>query len=529
MNYNGLAKIIPFAPRAQVRVGPPWSTAELGELFRVAHVLRQSGMMVETDMGLSDEGDPWFVFMSAQSEDVIAHFARINGEIVAHGLSASGVVNGATLADVIRRLQPVQAMERQQQTQTDRSVVLHPFMILVAFIAASFLATEESQAAVPTGKTGDTPPAAAETVSKIKADWIDRAMHLLASKGKERGDAPDLAATRKAGLSDSMHQSMALVMLAAAISQAQADAVALTNLTGDTAAEGRGVPNAQSIIAVADPETDHLTVSDAASATAAVSAPVTLSTEAEYRMAGPAPLLDGRDVPVLVGALDATASVLVPVMGSALPSAPLAGSGDGGLALPTDTLLVAEGQETVPETVPLKAVSAAPSAPLSVTAKTTAPTTSSHSAGVTATSLDITLEGGALQFHHLTVDLRQIEIVDTLDDPKVAPALIDAGALPVDYTGSVSVIAAPVVRTLTLTDAQDNILIGTGDIRIKNFTFGVDQLVFQDPALLSKQPDVSFSKAGDIILKFSETTRVVLIGALDPADILPGVATVAAV
>ena len=78
---------------------------------------------------------------------------KINGEIVVHGLSSGGVVSGINLHDVVRQLQPVQTMERQQTSPTDRSVVLHPFMLLAAFVAASFLATEERQAAAPVQHT----------------------------------------------------------------------------------------------------------------------------------------------------------------------------------------------------------------------------------------------------------------------------------------------------------------------------------------------------------------------------------------
>src|SRR5262249_58183192 len=50
---------------------------------RVAAALWSVGLSVETDHGVTDEGDPWFVFCDADSGEVIADFARISGKYVA--------------------------------------------------------------------------------------------------------------------------------------------------------------------------------------------------------------------------------------------------------------------------------------------------------------------------------------------------------------------------------------------------------------------------------------------------------------
>ena len=42
----------------------------------------RQGFSVATEQGVSDEGEPWFVFCRADNEEVIAHFARIDGEYV---------------------------------------------------------------------------------------------------------------------------------------------------------------------------------------------------------------------------------------------------------------------------------------------------------------------------------------------------------------------------------------------------------------------------------------------------------------
>lgn len=516
MNYNGLAKIIPFTPRPQVRVGPPWTTAELGELFRVAHVLRQSGMTIETDMGLSDEGDPWFVFYSVQSEDVIAHFARINGEIVVHGLSSGGMVSGINLHDVVRQLQPVQTMERQQTSQTDRSVVLHPFMLLVAFVAASFLATEESQAAAPVEKTAAKAEAAGDVAAKAKADWIDRAMTLLYSKAKDRGDGGlDLPSSRKMAASDTLQHSMALVMLAAAISQAQADVFSSEDGLGlDAGPDLKIAPEAHKLVA-------DVAVVDAAGADdlGALMAPqgATAPSQPEDHS------YSDTITPLLAADAGGWNNQTVPT-----------GAGPGALIAPAVPLLVLQadpsvgapvllssGQDHVslPEIVPVVTPVAVANAPAA--AAGAKPATAAAPVTVTAaTSLDITLEGGALQFHQNNVDLRLIDVVATqLDQVAVSDP---SGGIALDGPA----VVVPAVKSIVLTNAQENVLVETGDTRIKNFDFGVDLLVINDPTLLVKQPDVIFTTAGDIIIQFNETTRVVLLGVFQPSQMVAGVASV---
>src|ERR1700733_3242908 len=59
-----------------------WTQQELAEFYRVEDVLLQGGFAITTDRGVSDEGDPWFVVCRADSEEVIAHFARIDRQYV---------------------------------------------------------------------------------------------------------------------------------------------------------------------------------------------------------------------------------------------------------------------------------------------------------------------------------------------------------------------------------------------------------------------------------------------------------------
>ena len=58
-----------------------WNQRELAEFYRVEDALTKSGVGISTDRGLTDEGDPWFVFLRQDDEEVIVHFApALRGE-----------------------------------------------------------------------------------------------------------------------------------------------------------------------------------------------------------------------------------------------------------------------------------------------------------------------------------------------------------------------------------------------------------------------------------------------------------------
>ena len=59
-----------------------WDNQELAEFYRIIDILDKANMAVEVDQGLSDEGDPWFVFVRAETGDVVAHFARVDGKFI---------------------------------------------------------------------------------------------------------------------------------------------------------------------------------------------------------------------------------------------------------------------------------------------------------------------------------------------------------------------------------------------------------------------------------------------------------------
>jgi hypothetical protein len=80
-----------------------WSRHELGHLHRAADLMWAGGLPIGTDWGVTDEGDPWFVFCDAESGEIIAHFARIGGKYVACVPFRNGALTGRVFPDLIER------------------------------------------------------------------------------------------------------------------------------------------------------------------------------------------------------------------------------------------------------------------------------------------------------------------------------------------------------------------------------------------------------------------------------------------
>jgi len=80
-----------------------WSNQELAQLHRAARILDKNGLRLDSDHGVTDEGDPWLVFCEFYSGDVIAHFARTGSEYIVCAYFLRGMLRSRDFANVIRR------------------------------------------------------------------------------------------------------------------------------------------------------------------------------------------------------------------------------------------------------------------------------------------------------------------------------------------------------------------------------------------------------------------------------------------
>lgn len=144
--------------RASARKPRDWTNQELADLFRVAQILTDAGLRVDTDHGLTDEGDPWFVFFRPDTEEVIVHFARLDGLFLACSASG-GTFTGPDFRTTINQALQNQPMVLPARPQGG-NVLYHPNMLLAAFVAAAWMFLEgingsEARAATPDTPDGD--------------------------------------------------------------------------------------------------------------------------------------------------------------------------------------------------------------------------------------------------------------------------------------------------------------------------------------------------------------------------------------
>jgi hypothetical protein len=126
-----------FASRPRSR---DWTSQELAEFYRVESALIQGGMKISTDRGVSDEGDPWFVFCREEGGDPVVHFARIDGQYVIASPAYKGVARGldfrSMVQDLISRHKLAPANKEQKS-----NIFMHPAALLVIVVGTAFFKT----------------------------------------------------------------------------------------------------------------------------------------------------------------------------------------------------------------------------------------------------------------------------------------------------------------------------------------------------------------------------------------------------
>jgi len=113
-----------------------WSPAEQAEFVRAAAILRGTGLPIACETGMSDEGDPWVIFLREDTGDVIAHIAKIDGQVMAASAATGDVVCGPSFRTVMDKVVRSQPLVLPAATLGDR-VHLHPSTVMIAFIATA--------------------------------------------------------------------------------------------------------------------------------------------------------------------------------------------------------------------------------------------------------------------------------------------------------------------------------------------------------------------------------------------------------
>lgn len=127
-----------------------WTNQELADLYRVEAILVQSGIRLETERGVTDEGDPWFVFCNHEGE-VLVHLARLDGSYLLDSPGIGKPIHGNDfpgLVDTFVRSQTARAPRSniilfRPGSDMDEVICLHPAMMMAAVIWSLFLVCDE--------------------------------------------------------------------------------------------------------------------------------------------------------------------------------------------------------------------------------------------------------------------------------------------------------------------------------------------------------------------------------------------------
>jgi len=104
------------------RICTDWSKEEFGYLQRAARSVRNRGICVETDHGVTDEGEPWFVICDASSDEVLVHFCRTQDKYIACAPFLESTLVGHTFADLIERFLDRHAAVAAQSSGTNGDI-----------------------------------------------------------------------------------------------------------------------------------------------------------------------------------------------------------------------------------------------------------------------------------------------------------------------------------------------------------------------------------------------------------------------
>lgn len=135
-----------------------WAQDELASLYRSHGFLVKNGLPLGFDQGCTDIGEPWCVFYDLRSEEVVAHFARIEGQYVIAGGMFDKAVRGRTLAIAIEKFD--RAIEDRLRLTCNRNgegsnVVVHPSAKMVLSLATLFFLMQLDQPVAEASSSDD--------------------------------------------------------------------------------------------------------------------------------------------------------------------------------------------------------------------------------------------------------------------------------------------------------------------------------------------------------------------------------------
>lgn len=159
-------------------VGGDWTQEELASLYRAQSFLQKSGLSVGLEQGITDLGEPWCVYYDMRSEEVIAHFARIDRRYVIAGSVLQSPVWGKTLREAIDTF--YQAVDKHVEFSETRkksdnaNVVMHPATKLIFSLSAIFFLLHIDKQDAQAAEAGNDTQAHSLLSQAMSMNWLPR-------------------------------------------------------------------------------------------------------------------------------------------------------------------------------------------------------------------------------------------------------------------------------------------------------------------------------------------------------------------
>lgn len=168
-----------------------WSNEERAQFARIERLLEDAGFAVDVEHGLSDEGEPWCVFCSRITGDVVIHVACIDGRFMFASSTLPRPIEGSSFQRCAERFfedvsLPMPLNERRGRVYLHPSAMLASLFITVLLYAQAV--TEQPLFAEPALDLDD-PDAVAEVpnplVIRLKAIAQQVADFVYGPEGRE--------------------------------------------------------------------------------------------------------------------------------------------------------------------------------------------------------------------------------------------------------------------------------------------------------------------------------------------------------
>jgi hypothetical protein len=141
LGLSYMASILPFLKHVSgwKEQSHDWTNDEIAELYRVEHALCRANISVDTDRGITDEGDPWFVFCRRDGE-VIVHIARYDGLYHLFSPALPQPLEGPTFSALTRAFVASAPMAPNRAAAS--GVALHPAALLSLLVVSIFFSID---------------------------------------------------------------------------------------------------------------------------------------------------------------------------------------------------------------------------------------------------------------------------------------------------------------------------------------------------------------------------------------------------